>query len=196
MKGYFFPIKTALFVTTQPTVYCFVLKYATVLFVYTIRKSRLSLYFYLVSRKVLTNNVKLQQPAKMVKVNITRGWCKKWLTSLFFEFLTGSIVCSTLDIFCFSNFSIFHHGSPTKDALKHPIYKTCFDFALLSIEMIHHFQIWPKQSWTGSLRECPFYTWYRESSFGKWISMRNCVLKMPQTAIVFKITSVILAMLK
>ena len=43
-------------------------------------------------------------------------------------------------------------------------------------------------------RECHLFLWYLESSFSKWISIRNFIMNVPQTLIWFKIASVILAM--
>ena len=45
-------------------------------------------------------------------------------------------------------------------------------------------------------RECRLFSWYLESSFSKWISMGNYIMNVPETLILFKIVSVILAMQK
>ena len=46
------------------------------------------------------------------------------------------------------------------------------------------------------IRECHLFSWYLESSFSKWISMQNFIMNVPQTLILFKIASVILAVQK
>ena len=43
------------------------------------------------------------------------------------------------------------------------------------------------------IRECHLFSWYLESSFSKWISMWNFIMNVPQTLILFKISSMILA---
>ena len=40
-----------------------------------------------------------------------------------------------------------------------------------------------------STRECHLFSWYLESSFSKWISMRNFIMNVPQTLILFKIAT-------
>ena len=45
-------------------------------------------------------------------------------------------------------------------------------------------------------RECHLFSWYLESYFGKWISMRNFIMNVPQTLTLFQTAFVILAMQK
>ena len=40
---------------------------------------------------------------------------------------------------------------------------------------MHHLSVLP--------RECHLFSWYLESSFSKWISMRNFIMNVPQTLI-------------
>ena len=48
----------------------------------------------------------------------------------------------------------------------------------------------------GYIRSCNLFSWYLKSSFSKCISMGNLIMNVPQTLILFKIASVILAMQK
>ena len=60
----------------------------------------------------------------------------------------------TLDLLHLSNFITFHHSTPTKDALKSPIYNKYFNFALSCLmNLLDHFLVWCRLSRTGQLAE-------------------------------------------